>query len=154
MANTVPELSNPYPIASLGWRSAAAAGLACSMRSFSGPAALAARGRLSGKPRTFVLLAAAGELVGDKAPVTPARIKPQPWAARIATGAYTGGAIAGPAGALSAALAAAAGTYVTWLARKQLVEHTPLADPVVAVCEDLAAYSLVALSTRRLAGHD
>jgi uncharacterized membrane protein len=124
------------------------------MRSLSGPAAVAARGRVSGRPRTALLLAAGGELVGDKAPWTPARIKRQPWVARIATGAYTGGVIAGPAGALSAAVAAGVGTYATWFVRKQLVAHTPLPDPIVAVCEDLAAYTLVAMATRRLADHD
>jgi uncharacterized membrane protein len=120
------------------------------MRSFSGPAALAARGRVSGWPRTALLLAACGELVGDKLARTPSRIKPQPWAARIASGGYTGRAIAGAPGMLAGALAASAGTFVTWSARKQLVELTGLPDPIVALCEDVAAYSLVALSTRAL----
>jgi uncharacterized membrane protein len=120
------------------------------MRSFSGPAAVAARGRISGRPRTVVLVAACGELVGDKLARTPARIKPAPWAARIASGAYTGRAIAGAPGMLAAALAAGAGTFVTWGARKQLVEHTRLPDLIVAVCEDAAAYGLVALCTRSL----
>jgi uncharacterized membrane protein len=120
------------------------------MRSFSGPAAVAARGGVSGRPRIALLLGAGGELVADKLARTPARTKPQPWAARIATGAYTGRAIAGAPGMLAAALTAGLGTFVTWGARKQLVEHTRLPDPMVALCEDAAAYGLVALCTRSL----
>ena len=95
-----------------------------------------------------MLLAACGELAGDKSSRAPARIKPGAWAARIASGAWTGRTVGGPAGALAAAAAAGAGTFVTWGARKQLVERTPLPDLVVALCEDVAAYSLAAVGTR------
>jgi uncharacterized membrane protein len=43
--------------------------------------------------RTVLVLAALGELVGDKLPRTPPRTKPFPLLARVATGAISGAAI-------------------------------------------------------------
>jgi hypothetical protein len=49
------------------WPDAALAGLGSSMRTFAAPAALSLHGRITGKPRIAVLVAASGELVMDKA---------------------------------------------------------------------------------------
>ena len=60
------------PLRRLG--SAALIGVVCGMRTFTGPAALALRGRVAGAPARLLLTAvAAGEAIGDKTPVVPAR---------------------------------------------------------------------------------
>jgi hypothetical protein len=130
------------------WPDAALAGLACSMRSTAGPALLAARGRISGKPRIAVLGAAAGELTVDKLPVATDRIEPPAVAGRVASGAYTGHAIAGPAGVAAGALGAAVGSLATWRLRGLAVQRTGLPDPVVAIGEDAIALGAAALATR------
>jgi hypothetical protein len=49
---------------------AALLGAACGMRTFTGPAALALRGRLEGAPvRAALIAAAAGEAIADKTPL-------------------------------------------------------------------------------------
>jgi uncharacterized membrane protein len=132
----------------LRWPEAILAGLACSMRSSAGPALLAARGRISGKPRILVLLMAAGELIADKTPVATDRTDPPAVAGRVASGAYTGRAIAGVPGAVVAAASAAVGTFATYQARKLAVQASGLPDPVVAVGEDLLAVTAAAVATR------
>ncbi len=67
--------------------------------------------------------------------------------ARIAAGAYSGRVIAGLPGAAGGAAGAFTGAYATWRARKLVVAATGLPDPVVAVGEDLLAYSAAALAT-------
>src|ERR1700761_9646841 len=109
---------------SLRWPDAALAGLACSMRSTAGPALLAARGRISGKPRVAVLVAAVGELTADKLPVATDRIEPPAVGGRVASGAYPGHAIAGAAGVAAGALGAAVGSLATWRLRGLAVERT------------------------------
>jgi len=130
------------------WLDALLVGLACSMRSSAGAAALAARGRITGPARVATLLACAGELVLDKTPVAIDRIDRSAVGGRIATGAYSGRAIAGPVGLVAGAAAAFAGSYATWRARKLVVEATGLPDPVVAVGEDLLALGGAAIATR------
>ena len=129
------------------WSRAALAGVACSMRTFAGPALLAARARISGPPRTAVFVAAAGELVLDKASFAAPRTDPPALAGRIVLGGFTGHRIAGPVGAGAAALVAAVGTYATYHARRLLVGRTGLPDWVVAVGEDSLAYTAAALAT-------
>jgi uncharacterized membrane protein len=124
------------------------AGLACSMRTFAAPAALAVRGRIAGGARVAVLLACADELVVDKLPAATNRFSPLPLGGRVAAGASSGGAIAGPAGIAAGAAGAFAGSYATWQARRLAVEATGLPDPVVAVAEDLLALALAAAATR------
>jgi hypothetical protein len=136
------------PSRSHHWPDAALAGLACSMRTFAGPGLLAVRGRIRGKPRIAVLVAAGGELAADKAPQASARTDPPALAGRIGAGAYTGHRIAGPAGAAAGALSAAVGTYATWRARGLAVTATGLPDPVVALGEDLACEAIAAIATR------
>jgi uncharacterized membrane protein len=118
------------------------------MRTFAGPALLAARDRISGRPRAALLAASAGELALDKASFATDRIDPPALGGRIASGAYTGHTIAGPVGAGAAAVAAAAGTFATYHARKLIVSKTGVPDWGVAIGEDLLAYTAAALATR------
>lgn len=65
--------------------------------------------------RALLVLAAAGELVGDKLPMTPSRTKPLPLLGRIATGAVAGAAIGtlgGPDGWRQGAVLGAVGGAV------------------------------------------
>jgi uncharacterized membrane protein len=118
------------------------------MRTFSTPSALVVRGDLTGVPRAVILLAAAGEVLGDKLPQAPARTAPAPLGGRIAAGALCGALLAGRAGAASGAAAAFAGSFACMHARKLIVDATGLPDPVVAVGEDVLAYTLAAIATR------
>jgi hypothetical protein len=80
------------------------------MRSFSGPAALALRGRLvRGPAKVAVLAGAAGELLADKAPLAPPRTSPPSLAFRTLSGGVVGRELAGD-GQREARLAGAAGT--------------------------------------------
>lgn len=132
----------------LRWPEAAVAGLASSMRSTAGLGALALRGRISGPARAVILLATAGEFVVDKTSAAGSRIAPPALAARIAAGAYTGRAVAGPFGIAAGGLAAAVGSYATFRARKLAAEHLGFPDPFVALSEDAAALALAAVATR------
>jgi hypothetical protein len=118
------------------------------MRTFSGPAMLAAHGRIRGRARIGVALAAAGEVAMDKTPLATARTDIPALVGRVAAGGYTGREVAGAPGAAAASVAAAVGTYATWRIRGLVVETTGLPDPVIAVGEDLLAYGLAAASTR------
>jgi hypothetical protein len=109
---------------------------------------LAIRGRISGRPRTAVLLMTGGELLADKTPMATNRFEPPALAGRVAAGAYTGARVAGPAGVAAGAVAAAVGSYATFRVRKLVVEHTGLPDPVVALGEDAAALAIAAFATR------
>jgi hypothetical protein len=131
------------------WPDAALAGLACSMRTFAGPGLLAVRGRIRGRPRIAVLIAAGAELAADKSPRASDRTDPPALAGRIGAGAYTGHRIAGPAGAAAGAVSAAVGTYATWRARSLVVKATGLPDAVFAIGEDIACEALAAFATRR-----
>ena len=130
------------------WPDAALAGLASSMRTSAGPALLAIRGRITGKPRVAVLAMAVGELAADKTPWVPDRTAPPVVAGRVVSGAHIGHRIAGVPGAVAAAVAAAAGTFATWRARKLVVDMTGLPDPLVAVGEDMLALGAAAVATR------
>jgi uncharacterized membrane protein len=129
---------------------AALAGLASSMRSTAGLALLAARGRISGRLRVAILLAAVGELVADKTLSGLDRTAPPAVAGRVAAGAYTGGVIGGASGAVVAALSAGTGTFATHWARAWIVRRSGLPDPVVAVAEDVVALTAAAAATSRL----
>jgi len=118
------------------------------MRAFAGPGMLAARGRIAGRPRVALLLAAAGEIAADKSPKATDRTDLPALAARVAAGGYTGREIAGAPGAAAGSLSAAAGTFATWRARGLVARATGLPDPVIAVGEDLLAYGIAAAGTR------
>ena len=118
------------------------------MRTFAGPAMLAAHGRITGKRRIAVLAAAAGELAADKSPKATDRTDLPAVIGRALAAAYTGGKIAAGPGAAAGALSATAGTYASWRARGLVVATTGLPDPVVAIGEDLVAMGIAAIGTR------
>ncbi|CAA9538401.1 MAG: hypothetical protein AVDCRST_MAG73-1655 [uncultured Thermomicrobiales bacterium] len=98
--------------------------------------------------RVVLALSAAGEVVGDKLPFAPSRLKQEPLAGRIAFGGAAGATAALAAGA-TAALGAGMGAAGAWLgavaghrARTTIVRTTGLPDPAVAVAEDLIALGL------------
>jgi uncharacterized membrane protein len=129
--------------------SAALLGAASGLRSFSALAALAARDRLGGRlSRPAILLAAAGELVADKLPQTPARTEPGPFAVRVATGALAGGRLGGRRGAMAGAAASAGATVAGYLARRAVARDTRLPDPAVGAVEDVLALSVAMLGAR------
>jgi uncharacterized membrane protein YagU involved in acid resistance len=132
----------------LRWPDAALAGLGSSMRTFAGPAMLAAHGRITGKPRIAVLAAAAGELALDKSPKATDRTDLPAVIGRTLAAAYTGREIAAGPGAAAGALSAFAGSYAWWRARGLVVETTGLPDPVVAIGEDFLAMGFAAIGTR------
>ncbi len=141
-------------------------GIATGMRSQLGLAALAwagsgpartAAGRALRSPagRAAVGLAAAGELVGDKLPSTPSRLKAPVFGARLAIGAVVGVlaadtrdrralALAGAAGVAGAA----AGTYAGAAYRKAAVDRTHTPDLPWALAEDAVAATLAAGAVR------
>jgi uncharacterized membrane protein YagU involved in acid resistance/uncharacterized membrane protein len=132
----------------LRWPDAALAGLGSSMRTFAGPAMLAAHGRITGKPRIVVLAAAAGELAMDKSQKATDRTDLPAVVGRALAAAYTGREIAAVPGAAAGALSAVAGSYAWWRARGLVVATTGLPDPVVAVGEDFLAMGFAAIGAR------
>jgi len=125
---------------------AAVLGGVCGMRTFTGPAALAVRGRIGWRPlRLAVLAAAAAELAGDKHPAAGNRTDPPALAGRAATAALTGRSVAGAPGAAVAAAAAVASAYATFHLRARLAEHLP---PLAAgAVEDALAITLALATT-------
>lgn len=93
---------------------------------------------------TVLKVAAAGELVGDKLPTTPARIQPGPLSGRVLSGALCSAALGRSArqgavtGAVVGALGAVAGAYVFYGLRRALTQRG-LPGVVVAVAEDALA---------------
>ena len=125
-------------------RAALLLGAATGMRTFAGLATLSARGRLTLEPaqlRTALTLAAAGEVVADKLPFTPARTAELPYLGRVAGGFVCGGIVAGPAGALAAALTSAVVTEVAYRKRRFLTKRLHVPDLPLALIEDALAYT-------------
>jgi uncharacterized membrane protein len=142
-------------------------GIVAGLRSQLPTAALAARdlepesGPLaflgSGGGRRASYLAAAGEIVADKLPVTPSRMERGQLIGRVISGGIAGAVLASARGVRGARLVlpvatAAAGAYLgSWggyTARKAVGTATGLPDPVVAVGEDLVAVGLAAVAVR------
>ena len=86
---------------------------------------------------------AAGELVTDKLPFTPSRLKPGPLSARMLSGALCGAALCVSAkepfekGAALGALGALAGSYAGYYLRQRL--DRDYSDIAVALAEDAVA---------------
>jgi uncharacterized membrane protein len=124
-------------------------GIACGMRSATGPAVLARRGRLGGTTVSRLLMvAAATEAVADKTPVVPPRTSVPSVGARVVSGAVCGGVVAGTPGVVPGALGALAGTFGAYRARAALGEATGAPDPLLGVAEDALALTVAALATR------
>lgn len=98
--------------------------------------------------RRATVLAAAGELVGDKLPRTPSRTAAGPFGGRVVLGALAGGVVhrrggLGVArGALLGAAGATAGTLAGYHARAWLGRSTPVPDAVWGAVEDVVAVRL------------
>jgi uncharacterized membrane protein len=128
---------------------AALLGVSGGLRTFTPLAALAVRGRLGGARAATVLpVLAGGELVGDKLPIVPPRTSPPALAGRVGSGAVCGVTVAGPAGAVAGALAAAAATFAFTRGRAALGARTGVPDPLLGLCEDVAAIALAAAASR------
>jgi len=126
-------------------------GAATGARSATPLAALASRGG-NRWLKAVATVAAGGELIADKLPGTPSRVKPAPLAARIVTGAVAAGldarrrrrGVVGPAlvGASAAAAASYAGAW--WRA---FAANRGYATPA-ALAEDGAAVLLASVAAR------
>jgi uncharacterized membrane protein len=91
-------------------------GAVAGLRTFTAPAAVHATGEsIWAGPLFFV---AAGELVGDKLPMTPSRLSPGPFVARLVSGGWCGGELAvraDGARAIGIALGVAGAAAGAWL---------------------------------------
>ena len=131
-------------LAELAWSGPAGTGDPAVLRGLRSPAGRAALG-----------LAAAGEVVADKLPATPSRLRPPVLGARLATGAAVGALAAGSAGrraqatgAVLGLAGAAAGTYAGAAYRKAAADRSVLPDLPFAVLEDVVAAGLAATAVR------
>lgn len=85
---------------------------------------------------------ALGEIVGDKLPSTPNRIKASALAARVLSGALAGASIykatggKAPMGALIGGAAAFASTFGSYFLRKSTVKTSHIIDPLIGAIED------------------
>jgi uncharacterized membrane protein len=121
-------------------------GAAGGLRTFTPVATLAARGRLSADAnlRTAIIIAAAGELITDKLPWTPARTAPLPSLGRVGSGALCGWTVAGSRGALAGAAAAAASTQIGFRVRRAGAKGTSKLR--AALLEDAVAIGVANLA--------
>jgi len=98
--------------------------------------------------RLLTSVFAAGELVADKLPFTPARTRVGPLIGRLLIGAGVGYLMAEKPGALVGALGAFAGTFGGFQARRALTGGLGLPDLLVALVEDAVAIGLAVEATR------
>lgn len=151
---------------------AASFGALAGLRSLTPPALLSlvgARGRgklgrsdfgfLKNRGSLYAFAAlAAGELVADKLPGIPARIKPGPLTARVASGALCGAAVFAAerervaVGALVGGAAAAAASFAAYHLRKNAVDREKTTALLAALAEDALTLVGGAGAIRALAG--
>lgn len=161
-------------MAARGYGDVALLGVAVGIRSMVPLALLAIAERRTGKaapltasaPQPWALLtrwqapagfglAAIGEMIADKLPFTPARIRVPVLAQRFACGAFAGVAVCPPSRPgvwLSAAIggvSAVAGATGAYVARQQLDQRTPLPDVVWGLVGDALAVGLGSIALRR-----
>ena len=104
--------------------------------------------------RTGLYLSAAGEIVGDKLPMVPARIEPGPLAGRVIFGSLSGALVAHRArwpvmlGIAAGAAGAVAGSFAGYHVRARAGQVSGLPDHVWAVVEDAIALRLGTLAAR------
>jgi len=128
-------------------------GAAGGLRTSAPFAALAARGRAGhGLGRWALLGGAAGEVVVDKLPRTPARTSPPALAGRLVAASLAGGRIGGAGGAAAACAAAGLSALAGERARRALGARTGVPDPLLGAAEDLLAAGAALAATRRLGG--
>jgi uncharacterized membrane protein len=103
----------------------------------------------------FAILAVL-ELVGDKLPFTPSRLKPGALGARIVSGALSGAVLCTAArqsvaaGVVIGGFAGFAGAFAGYRARRHLTLDRRLPDFPVAIAEDLCAIGLTILAVTRI----
>jgi len=126
----------------LNYTSSLGIGAVAGLRTFTAPAAVHATGEsIWAGPLFFV---AAGELVGDKLPMTPSRLSAGPLVARLVSGGWCGGELAARAdgaraiGIALGAAGAAAGAWLGYTIRAYLGERG-LPPFALAVVEDAIA---------------
>lgn len=129
------------------WVALIALGAAAGLRSATPPAALALRkGNLPTAAKGAFVVAAIGELAGDKHPGAPARTAPSGLAGRLLAGAGVGYVAGGAEAAIvCGAVAAGVGAGAAKL-RAKLGALTKQPDPVIAVGEDWLAIGLAAVA--------
>jgi uncharacterized membrane protein len=129
---------------------AALLGKSAGSRTFTPVAVLAARGRLGANPqiRGAIIVAAVGELIGDKLPSTPSRTQPLPLIGRIASGTFCGWVAGGDTGALVGAATGAAATFGFYQARK--AESARMPALLAGLLEDAIAIGLANLAVALL----
>lgn len=129
---------------------AVAIGAATGLRTMAGPTALFS----DGKMRSILPVLAAGELLVDKLPATPARTIPAGLIARVIAGAIVGAAVAGPADgnrAVYALLGVAGAVGAAYAGAAYRARATRYLPPfAAALVEDAVAYSLAASVARRV----
>jgi uncharacterized membrane protein len=103
------------------------------------------------------VLAAGGELIGDKLPITPSRLAPAPLLGRLASGGAAGAAVADASGqsaitgAALGAIGAGIGSVAGYYARASLSAATGIASPILGVVEDIIGIGLGQLAISRAA---
>lgn len=109
-----------------------------------GQGSLGRRLASAGTARLLTLMAGS-ELVADKLPILPSRLKPGPLLIRLGDGGvlgaltFRGSQLPAWSGGLAGSCGALAGSYAGAQARRTIGARTGLPDPVVAVGEDLLA---------------
>lgn len=112
------------------------------------PDTLTARVANSPNAKTIASLVSLAEVVGDKLPFAPSRLKPGPFVGRLASGAIAGALFCRRynqplvSGALLGATGAALGTFAGYVSRTLLANGTPIPDFIWAALEDSAAIGL------------
>jgi uncharacterized membrane protein len=154
------------------YREATVVGIIAGLRSMSAPALItrvARKGHLAarGSKLEFLnstgalsgaVLLAAGEIIADKLPKTPARIQPGPLTTRAVSGALCGAVLCSAQrkspwrGALYGALGAIGAAYVSYHLRGFLKDTLDVPDAVVAVAEDAIVAGSGLLVASRLTG--
>ncbi|WP_149404118.1 hypothetical protein [Dictyobacter arantiisoli] len=105
------------------------------------------------KLKTITALLAAGELIGDKLPFTPSRLKPGSVLFRLTIGATAGALLCKRiqqpvlTGAIRGAVGAAIGTVAGYAYRTVAADVTGIPDIVWAIIEDGVAVGLGRLAT-------
>lgn len=106
---------------------------------------------------SVLVLAALGELVGDKLPMTPNRTALAPFVGRLITGALSGAAaaqignITGWAGAVCGVIGAGTSTLGMFHARRAFGRATWIRDPFVGAMEDVLALGVSVIAVWLLA---
>jgi uncharacterized membrane protein len=110
-----------------------------------------------GSPKVALVMKflAAGEIVGDKLPMTPSRIAPGPLFGRLLFGGFSSAALwisegkRARTGALLGAVSAAAGAYTFYYLRRSAGKASGIPDPWIGLLEDILAYGVGASIIKR-----